>query len=188
MAKRSSVGKVAPNKTPPKEEFETDPIAALSMGDGYERIIERTFSVDVDAESSDLEEAMRVGDVVRGDYALLADALDNAEDNARRAHRVFCNAKVAFDAFEIDARIIESGLREEASEQLEEDRAKGIRKKAATKDDILARMYQEFGDEVRNLEHKRSSAKMTVEHMERIADLWKIRCRTLQTLVATAKH
>lgn len=160
----------------------------LSMGPGYERIIERTFKIDEWQEHLDLEEALTIGNVTRAEYGLLADALDNAEDNARRAHRLYCNAVVALEGFEADASAIEGGLWDQASAELQNEHAEGTRKKAPTKDDIKARMATLFSDEVRNLAMKRAKAKTTVDHLSRIADLWRNRCHTLRTFVEKARH
>lgn len=159
-----------------------------TMGVGYERIIARTFDIDEWAEFEAIESALRVGNPTRAEYGILVTALDDAEDNARRAHRLYCNAVVAHELFEVDARVIEAGMRDQASAELEREKVEGSRSKAPTIADIEARMATLFTDEVRSLAERRAKAKQSVAHLERIADLWRSKCRSLQVMVEKSRH
>lgn len=159
------------------------------MGLGYERIAKRLYAIDELGEYEHLESALTLGQPAhRADYATLVDALDAAEDNARRAHRLYCNACVALDAFELDARIIEGGLREQAIATLTHQKAEGVRTKQITDPDVQAEMARAHHDEVRELGQRRAKSKRMVDHFERLADLWKARARALEVMVSTMRR
>lgn len=171
------------------EELFADTKEGPSMGPGFERIIRRVFTIDEHAVYDRLEKGLRLGTPAsRAEYGVLLDALDASEDNAREAHRLYVNGAVALDDFEADAEAIEADMREQAIAKLQAEKAAGTRAKSITNDDVSAAMAAEFPDEVRELAKKRSRAKMAVKHFERLADLWKQRCRDLDVMVQSARH
>lgn len=180
-----------PAPAPKARAVERDPELGIdlpSMGGGYERIIKRTFDIDEWAEFELIETALQVGNPERADYGILVTALDSAEDTARRAHRLYCNAVVAHELYDADARLIEAGMRDQAVAELEREKLEGTRSKAPTIADIEGRMSTMFTDEVRALVEGRAKAKQTVSHLERIADLWRSKCRSLQVMVEKSRH
>ena len=160
-----------------------------TMGPGFERIIRRVFTIDEFAVYERLEEGLRLGTPAsRAEYGVLLEALEESEDNAREAHRLYVNGRVALDDFEADAAAIEADMRTQASSKLEAEKTAGERSKAPTIADIQAKMVEMFPDEVRDLSKRRSRAKNAVLHFERLADLWKQRCRDLDVMVQGARH
>lgn len=166
--------------------------APPTMGPGHERIQSRLFAIDELAECDALETGLKIGTattpVHRADYATLLDALDAAEDNARRAHRLYVNGKLALAAFEIDIAVFEADMYAKASNRLEEQKAKGERTKTITDADVRAAMAGLFPDQVRDHATRLQKAKRSVDYFERLADLWKSRCRTLDVMVSTARR
>lgn len=159
-----------------------------SMGKGYERITARVFSIDEWTEYEELEKDLKLGEVAhRAEYSTLVDSLERAEDNSRRAHRLFVNAKVALEAFEIDAQVIESDMRAQALAKLEDAKATGQMKKTITNDDVTAQMAAMFPDQWRAAAQRRAKAKQSVAHLEHLVDVWKARSRTLNTMVQTSR-
>lgn len=160
-----------------------------TMGAGYERIAKKLYSIDEVGEYEHLEKALTLdGPAHRADYATLVDALDQAEDNARRAHALYVNAAIAYDAFEIDARVVEGALREKVLGELQKEKAEGARSKAIVEKDIALESARAYPDEVRDLHARRAKAKRMVEHFERLADLWKARARALEVMVSTMRR
>ncbi len=154
-------------------------------GRGYDRIVERVFDLpDPDDEYRALEAALVVGD---REHDSLAAALDRAEDNARRAHRLYVAAKLDRDRYEADAEVVTAALREQATDVLQQQKAAGLRSKAITDADVLAQCAAMHPDEWRDIVDRRSRARLTVEHLERLADLWVSRCRSLTALLSARR-
>lgn len=154
-------------------------------GEGYARIVERVFSLpDPDAEYEALERALVLG---TREFDSIHDALDHAEDNARRAHRLFVAAKLDYERFVADADVIEGAMRTEATADLQAEKESGARTKQITDADVRAKCAALFPDEFRDLAERRTSAKLAVEHLERFADLWVSRCRSLGGMLAARR-
>lgn len=159
------------------------------FGNHYDRIVSRIFTVDPFGEYDELERDLKL-DVSpeRVDYGTLAMALNKGEDNARRAHKLFVNAKLHLAQVEAEVEKLEGTLRMQVVGELAQQKAEGKLSKAATKDDVIAEMSRIFPDEVMRFRTRIAKAKLSVEHLERLSDLWRSRCRTLDTLVSTARR
>ncbi len=117
-------------------------------------------------------------------YGEMVDALDAAEENASQAMELFINAKVSLDAFEIDATIVESGMRDQAVALLEEEKARGERKKAITNGDVEAVMAARFPDEWQDLSRRRGQAKRTVDMLSDLCERCRERAKDLRAMVS----
>ena len=158
-------------------------VGRVSMGDGYERIQTRIFDLDPISEYEELEQALKLGKSAHtATYAEIVDALDLAEDNARRAHALFCHARVELERFEIEVSLSESAMRESAQRALFEAKERGEFKKVISNDDVEAYMRTHNTDEYTDSMIRRQKAKRMVEHLERLADLWRKRRDTLDTM------
>lgn len=175
----------AANLAPELTEIFGDPV----FGNGYDRIVSKVFTVDPYGEYELLEFNLKL-DVSpeRVDYATLAQALNQGEDFARRAHKLFVNAKLHLAVVEAEVEKLEGSMRMRVVEKLADMKAKGELSKAATKDDIAAEMSRLFPDDVMRFRTRITKAKLSVEHLERLSDLWRSRCRTLDTLVSTSRR
>jgi hypothetical protein len=161
----------------------------LVLADGYDRIVESVFTVDPWAAYETLEKSLKLaGEAHRADYATLITALDACQDNSREAHRLFVSAKVAVARYEADASVLLVDMRKQATAALDEEKASGERKKQITEADVESRIAALFPDEWRALEDRRARAKGMVLHIERLAELWKERCRDLRTMVETSRR
>lgn len=161
----------------------------VRMSPGFERIIDKVFTVDELSEFEELEGRLRLGVAAhRADYAVLIDALEESEDCARRAHRLYVNAYVAHEGFEIDAKVVDGGMRERAVADLQAEKESGVRHKQITEADVAAAIAARFPDEYRDLEIRRSKAKRMRDHLGQLAELWVQRCRTLETLVGKQRR
>jgi hypothetical protein len=165
------------------------PLDEATMGRGFERIVERVFSIDVAAEYDRLEAALKFdGPAHQKSYAELVDALDEATDNALRASRLVASGKAALETFEIDCSLVLGDMRGQANHALQDEKAKGFRNKAITDADVESWMATKFADEYRAHTERRAKAKRMVDVLERLADLWKTRTGTLDTMVKGARR
>lgn len=155
------------------------------LGEGYGRIQERIFALpDPDAEYSDLERALMLG---TQQFESISAALDRAEDNARRAHRLYVCARVDAERFTLDADVVEGQLWASASADLQREKDSGARTKQITDGDVRARMATMFPDQWRDLQERRIKSRKMLEHLERFADLWKGRPFSLSSMLASKR-
>lgn len=152
------------------------------MPEDFERIVERVFSIDVHAQYDRLETIGKVGDG-RSNRAVLTRTLDEAEDNARLAHQLYLIAKVDFRAWDIEVEVITSGMRTEATRELQKEKDTGVRSKQITDADVTSKMAALYPDEFGATETKRTRLKAMVDHLEKFAELWASRCRSLQAML-----
>jgi hypothetical protein len=151
------------------------------------RVVETIFlkEDEIEATARDLVVELRIGDA-RNDYGTVMRRLDEAEDNARKAHRLWVTARAERERYELDAQAIEGALRERAialinSDRLDEKVATG-KSKTVTEADVKLKIASQFADEWTALEHERSRLKLAVEHFEHQVGNWASRCRSLQTI------
>jgi hypothetical protein len=160
-------------------------LASLSAG-SLDGIVEQIFAVDPSNEFDRLQRALKIDErVERASYARLANALNEAEDSARAAHLLLVHAKDDRESFEIDALIITSDMRAQALGALENEKKRGG--KPITEKDVEARIASMFPSDHRELSTRRKRVELSVEHLQRLADLWKDRCKTLNTLLQTKR-
>ncbi len=155
-------------------------------------IVERVFDLRPDEVYGRLERDLRLGGrETQLDRSVLERALEASQDNAREAHRLYAYARVEYEAFEIDGKIAASEMREQATAALEAARTakkeEGSRAKQITEADVEAWIVGRYPDEHRRLQVERKRLEKTIEHLERLAELWKSRSRTLEALYAAAR-
>lgn len=162
------------------------PFGALPvLADGFTRITERVFDLpDPDAEYKTLEASLKLG---TSEFDSLQQALDCAEDNARRAHRLYVNARVEGESYEFDAEVVEAAMRTHASAELQREKESGLRTKQITDADVTAKIAAMFPDEARDLRMRRIRARKMIEHLKEFADLWGSRCRSLAKMLESKR-
>ncbi len=167
----------------------------LTMGEGFERIITHQFRVtDSFEEYVRLRAALRFRNdrasaLNRGD---LMDALDAAEDAAHEAAELAAQAKVAHDSFEIDAKVIQASMRQEALNALTDRKAElkastGASGKAIAEEDIKAEMAAQHPDEYMSLESKRSKANRSVDLLDDLAKKLAERAKDLRAMFSNSR-
>lgn len=160
------------------------------MSDAFERILSRTFAIDVWAIYEELQGKLKLPVTAdRAPYGLLANALDAAADDARKAHLLAANARVALEEFEARVATTEAALRARAQESLAEQEAEGKlgKRKTITNEDVRAEMARIAPDEFERTRRKRAKAKEMVEDLTHLAELFKYRPRTLEVLISTSR-
>lgn len=152
---------------------------------GYERIQERVFDLpDPDSEYTELQRDLQIGNQ---QFDSIYNALDRAEDNARRAHRLYICARVDAERFALDADVTEGGLWAAATADLQREKDSGARTKQITDADVRARVSTMFPEQWSQLQERRIKARKTIEHLERFADLSKTRCFSLANMLSTKR-
>lgn len=167
---------------------------------GFACIIESMHVLDPEAEYKRLRDALKLGDAARNDKGKLREALDNAEDNARAAHLLYCAAVIEADRYDIDATPVFGKMWGDAVEQLEkhehledeEEETSGKRKRAKarkniTNEDVRAKAAAMYPDQWRRHHIGVKKVKLMVEHVKELADQWQSRCKSLNTLLGTAR-
>lgn len=168
---------------------------------GFDRIVDKLYTLDAESEYAELERVLRLsGRASSAEYGELVNRLDEAQDCAHRAMKLYANAKVSHAAFEMDAMAILGALRRAAREALETAKLEEFRKlkdelgskaptgKQITDGDIEGYIAASHPDEWRSIELRREKSKAMVAVMERFAELWKNRARDLQVMTSAASR
>jgi hypothetical protein len=146
--------------------------------DGFNTIVEKTFDIDIAKEYELLEGQLVINDALTPQT--IRANLNRVEDLARRAHQIYTAAKVELDLFEIEATKVEAKMREVVIEELNTN--KRSRSKTITESDVKSQMALSFPDEYVAIVGRRSKAQQTIDHLKRLADLFQVRSRTLNSL------
>jgi hypothetical protein len=152
------------------------------LDDEIAGIVEMVFVEHPLDEYKKLEAALRIGDK-RNDHGTVTKALDEAESNARLAHRLWMTARVERERWEKENAIVFAGMRDEASKVLEREKADGLRKKQITDADVEAMCAICFPQDWKAQELKRKRLEAMVKSMENLNECWASRCRTLQAML-----
>lgn len=168
----------------PENDFDS-PMPRVSHD--LERITESIYAVDYRATFERLQAELRVGEK-RADYATLAKALDDAEDNARLAHALYLAAKLEREKWKLDMEVILAPMRTEATGELQKEKEQGLRSKQITDADVESKIAALHPEEVQWHASKATKLRGMEEHLLHLVELWKSRCRTLQTLVGALRR
>jgi len=173
--------------TPPKVE----PYEGAEMAPGFERIVKSIYEVDVYATYESIRDLRLPVRVEHASRETMREALERAEECARDAHLLFCNAKVALEAFLAESESVMGVLRGNARARLaEEARAakdEGVKAKQVTNADVDAEVARSHSDAVRRIRVREQERKRMVDHLELLASIWRDRRRTLEALLNSAR-
>lgn len=155
---------------------------AVPLDADFDRITEMVFVENPLEVYKQLEAALRVGEK-RSDHGTMMRALDEAEGNARMAHRLYITAKVEQDRWERENGVVFGAMRAEATRALQREKDQGGRSKQITDADVESMCATLYPDEYQHQEHKRKRVKAMVDSMANLVDAWNSRCRGLQVAV-----
>lgn len=160
-----------------------------ALDPAYARIVTRMVPTDPDGDYAELERKLRLRETAphRAESSAIVDALDEAQDCAWRAHRLHLGARIAYEAFEVDAKVRVSALRDGATLALQDEKTRGVRSKQITDADVEAKMAELYPDEWGALTMDRLRARKAVDKLEEFAKLWSTRAQTLQAELATSR-
>jgi len=156
---------------------------AQSLEDFLTRVSTTFLKLDADAEFDAIQRALTLGvPGSRADRGTIADALEEAEDVARRAHLLFCACEASRAASNVDRRVTRASFWQRAKDgAIAHAAASGG--KAPTKEDIQAWLDASLSDEVRNLEVEEANSDAAVAHLKQLAVLCRDRADTLRTMI-----
>lgn len=157
------------------------------MAPAFARILEHVYKVNPWEDYTKLEEALKIGERGYTDRETLMSARNDAEDNALKAHQLYCAARAEQERYELDAKEIEGAARRTIVRELEAEKESGQRKKMITEADIEGYMLLRYPDEYRTLQVTRLKLRKLVEDMERLADLWIKRCSGLDCMLGRSR-
>jgi hypothetical protein len=170
-----------------------DPSAEISIEDfpmlppSWMRIQERSFRLeDPEAEFNELEEALKLTNALTPGN--LQEALNVAEDNARRAHRLYIVARLEYEKFELEALPIIEAMRDAASKDLQGEKDRKERTKAITEADIKGRASVLFPDEWVIAMERKIKAEGMMDTLKSFAELWRQRCFSLSSMLNSGKR
>ena len=152
----------------------------------FDRIVETIFIEDLHEDWEKLKKALRLGEK-RTNYSSVLEALDNAETNAYNAHRLFLSAKFEFETWKKKNDVVLGAMWSAANRTLQKEKNDGLRSKQITDGDIKAYCNTLFPDEYPEQEILREKYERIVDSLESLAEQWKSRCKTLQTMKSTMR-
>ena len=157
------------------------------LGTPFTGIRESVYTLpDPEGEYKKLEQALTVREALTP--GALQSALNDAEDNARRAHRLYVVAKADYERFERECDPVVESLRDAANKELQAEKDAKQRSKAITDADVKGRASVLFPDEWKRINDRRIKAEGMLEHLRALAELWKQRCFSLSTMLNAGKR
>jgi len=155
------------------------------LSGSMQRIVEMTFLREDEllAAAEKLRTAIVIG-AKRNDYGTVMEALDQAEEHARLAHRFMCTVKESRDRFEAELEVSMSAMRTRAQEALQWEKDNGKRSKAITDADVESKMASLHPDEYESIRVERRRLELTAKRAEHEVENWSSRCRSLQTIAS----
>lgn len=163
------------------------------MHPGFERIVRSIYEVDVEAVYERIRDLRLPVSVEHATRETIRASLERAEECARDAHLLFCNARVALEAFESESDTTMGVLRAAARDRLFAEYRAGVdpatktKPKQLTDADVDAEVARSYSDAVRRYRVRREERKRMVEHLEELASIWRSRRSTLEALLNSAR-
>lgn len=155
----------------------------VALTAGYARIVETIFVKDPAEAYARLEKDLRIGDE-RATYGALVKALDEAETNARGAHRLYISAKVERERWELENEVLFGAMRDVALRALQREKDTGERTKQITDADVASRCAVLYPDQYKAQALTRKKVKAMEDSLANLSEVWMSRCKTLQTLLS----
>lgn len=150
-------------------------------------IVNKVLDVNIDTEYLHLTEQLKIGSPGYSDRGTIQAAIDNAEDNARRAHQIYVKAKLIKEEYEYETKPIIASMLQQANEVLEDDKKTGIRTKQITDSDLQHKASAMFPDQWISQNKKLRAYDQTIKHLEQLSIIWNSRCVSLRNLIQTIR-
>lgn len=157
-------------------------------GRGLAKVVDSLYAHDFDPE----QEAKAIKESLTVKEALtptnLEQALNRAEEMARRAHRYYVVALADYELFKAKLEPIEDAMRSEALDKLQLEKLKGGRSKTITEADVRCRMATMYPDQWAEVVQLKARYDGAIEHWKKIAELAANRCYSLNGLLAKKRN
>lgn len=147
-------------------------------------IITTLFDIDFANDWDQVLKSLVVGSEDRSNHKSVESHLDHAENNARIAHRLWCNADMKRKNYDLDVEATMAAMRAEATGKLQDEKDAGTRAKAITEGDVTAKMMELHPDEYRAVEVRKHQIKLLGDHALDLAKQATSKCKSLQTMLA----
>lgn len=159
-----------------------------TLGRHFDEVTERLFDSVGDPRESykKLEEDISLKKALTP--AVLQQALNVAEDNARAAHAMYVVGRAEFTMFEAEMDAVTEGMRAAATATLQEEKDKKLRSKAITDADVRGLAATMFPDEWKRAVERRAKGDAMIDHLKRLADLWQNRCYSVSSMLNAGKR
>lgn len=180
----------------------------ISDSPDFNRLVETVLrELDLDAEYTELEQLLEIGDN-RRDFATLMEEVDKADRRALRANALWANAVIVYEGLKLDQQEVDAVLwkdakailekaepeeEEEASETPPETKPGAPKKKRAkarkpiTNTDVDAKIAELYPDEWRSGRMRLKKAEIAVDRTEAFAKRWAERTRSLQVMLSVCR-
>jgi hypothetical protein len=160
--------------------FSKYPTPSEALAGIVETVIDSGDGVDLVAEFEALMKELQVEDALTPQ--VVKGHINRAERNAMRAHRLYVLTKAQFETYRIHANIALGSMREAATGRLNHLKATKQHHKQITDQDVNDMAGEMFPDEWANINDRLSRSKLTLENLERLAELWQRRSWSLSEL------
>lgn len=141
---------------------------------------------DPEGEHAYLQDALRLTNALTPGN--LEAALNDAEDNARRAHKLYICARVDYERFELEMLPVVEAMRDAANRDLQGEKDRKERSKTITDADVRGRAAVLFPDEWHLVQERRIRAEALMDTLKHFAELWKTRCYSLSNMLHSGKR
>jgi len=159
----------------------------VEFWDRYAKVVEQVYALDDPAaEFAAIVSALRIEDALTP--GRLQEALNDAEDVARRAHRLYVCAKADFDSWELEHEQLLGRMRDGATTELQVEKEQGRRNKAITDADVRARAAQMYPEDWAAANERRGRADGMLDHIKRVASLWEARCYSIAAMLQAGRR
>lgn len=167
-------------KSPPNKSLKV-PVPDISPP--FQKIIERAFSIDVEATYAELEAALNSAEdsLKPGE---LRRQLAHSATLYRKAHQLYIVARRDQEAYDHQSKVVEASLLEAARNALEKEKREGKLSKAPTKDMVEMRARVSFEDEYRAIDDRNITLRKMVEELKHLVDVFKKRHTALETMTS----
>ena len=153
----------------------------------FTKIRESVFTLpDPDGLYKKLEERLSLREALTPN-ALLG-ALNEAEDMARLAHKLYVVANADYERFERECEPVNESMRDAANRELQHEKDQKQRSKTITDADVRGRASVMFPDEWSAIDSRRIKASGMLNHLKALAELWKTRCYSLNGMLNAGKR
>ncbi len=164
----------------PKLPFATYPNPSEQLTGLIDVTIDQGEGVDLVAEFVELEKQLEIKEALTPQ--VVRANVNKVEANASRAHRLYVLTKAQFETYKIHAETALGAMRDVARHKLEQMKASKEITKQVTERDIDDMAAITYPDEWANISDRLQRGKLTLERLQRFADLWQRRSWSLSSL------
>lgn len=165
---------------PPRLPFSSYPHPSEQLAALIDTTIDQAEGLDLVKEFEELAAELEIKDALTPQ--VVRAHINRVENNASRAHRLFILTKAQLETYRIHAETALGAMRDVARAKLEQLKARKEMTKQVTEQDVADMAAVTYPDEWSNINDRLKRGKLTLERLERFADLWQRRSFSLSEL------